>query len=386
VPGRASASDRAKLSARELNRATLSRQLLLEREPLGAAEAVHRIVALQAQEPASPYLALWNRVADFHPADLDVAFAERKVVKASLLRLTLHAIHADDYAAFHGAMLPSLRASRLNDRRFTSSGLTAADADALLPQLLEFLAQPRTGAEVEELLEDRIGERKPRVWWALRMFAAVHHAPTGPPWSFATASSFVAAPTTEPAAHDGSVRQLVLRYLEAFGPATVRDVAQATMLRQPVLARALQTLAAGQIEQLEGPAGVTLFDVPGAPRTTEEISAPPRLLPMWDSILLAYADRSRVIPAQYRPVVIRRNGDVLPTLLVDGHVAGVWRPVEDGIEVTAFHRLDDGTWQDLEAEASSLLTLLADREPIVYRRYARWWDSLPGEDVRVLGG
>jgi hypothetical protein len=386
VPDRASARDRAKLGARELNRATLGRQLLLQREPLGAAVAVHRVLALQAQEPASPYLSLWNRVVDLHPADLDVAFAERRVVKASLLRLTLHAVHADDYAAFHGAMLPSLRASRLNDPRFTSSGLTAADADALLPELLEFLAQPRTGAEVEELLEDRIGERKPRLWWALRMFAALHHAPTGPPWSFAAASSFVAAPTTPPEAHDGSVRRLVLRYLHAFGPATLHDVAQATMLRQPVLTRALQALVAGQVEQFEGPAGVTLFDVPGASRPAAEVAAPPRLLPMWDSVLLAYADRSRVIPPQYRSVVIRRNGDVLPTLLVDGYVAGVWRPVDDGIEATAFHRLDDATWQALEAEASSLITFLADREPIVYRRYARWYDSLPGEDVRVVGG
>ena len=106
---------------------------------------------------------------------------------------------------------------------------------------------------------------------------------------------------------------------------------------------------------------------------------------MWDSILLAYADRSRIIPPDYRPLVTRRNGDVLPTLLVDGYVAGVWRPVEDGIEATAFHRLADDAWEGLEAEARSLLALLAGREPTVYSRYAHWWNQLPGAEVRVLG-
>jgi hypothetical protein len=107
---------------------------------------------------------------------------------------------------------------------------------------------------------------------------------------------------------------------------------------------------------------------------------------MWDSSLLAYADRSRVLPAEYRKVVIRNNGDVLPTLLVDGHVAGVWRPVEGGIEATAFHELPAGAWNGLATEAQSLVGFLAGREPDVYRRFGRWWSSMPGADVRVLPG
>jgi hypothetical protein len=105
---------------------------------------------------------------------------------------------------------------------------------------------------------------------------------------------------------------------------------------------------------------------------------------MWDSVLLAYSDRSRVIPPDYRRSVIRSNGDVLPTLLVDGYVAGVWRPVKGGIEATAFHQLSDDTWTDLAAEAAALVAFLADRDPTVYRRYARWWTTLPSADVRVL--
>ena len=372
------------LTVRRLNRATLGRQLLLAREPLDVAAAVRRLAALQAQEAASPYLALWNRLAGFDPAELDAAFADRSVVKATLLRLTQHAVHAEDYPAFHAAMVSSLRASRLHDRRFTSTGLSVADADAVLPEVLEFTARPRTKAEVEELLEARLGEPNPRMWWALRTFAPLWLAPTGGPWSFGRRSSFVTAPLLLPAERrDDAVRRLVRRYLEAFGPATVADIAQFTMLTRALARDALGALA-GELERLEGPDGTELFDVPGGSRPAEDTPAPPRLLPMWDSILLAYADRSRVVPTDYRRLVTRSNGDVLPTLLVDGHVAGVWRPVEGRIQATAFHRLPDEAWVGLAAEAGALQAFLADRDPMVYRRYAHWWTRLPSAEVRSL--
>ena len=374
------------LTARRLNRATLGRQLLLAREPLDVAAAVRRLAALQAQEAASPYVALWNRLAGFDPADLDAAYADRTVVRATLLRITSHAVHAEDYPAFHNAMVPSLRASRLHDRRFTSSGLTIADADALLPHLLEFATQPRVKAEVEDLLEARLGDRNPRAWWALRTFAPLWHAPTGGPWSFGPRSSFVAAPVQlPPEDQDASIQWLLRRYLEAFGPATVADFAQFTLLTRAVARDALGALA-GELERLEGPDGAELFDVPGGPLPAEDTPAPPRLLPMWDSILFAYFDRSRVIPPDYRRLVIRNNGDALPTLLVDGYVAGVWRPVEGGIEAAAFHRLPEAAWTGLAAEAAALTAFLAGRDPAVYRRYRHWWDKLPSAEVRVLAG
>ena len=144
-----------KLSARQLNRATLGRQLLLQREPLDVIDAVHRIVALQAQEPASPYIALWNRVTDFDPTDLDRAFASHDVVKASLLRITLHAVTAGDYPAFHEAMQRSLRAARLDDARFTREGVTVDDVEALVPDLLAFAVDPRSNQDVERWLAER---------------------------------------------------------------------------------------------------------------------------------------------------------------------------------------------------------------------------------------
>jgi hypothetical protein len=142
---------------------------------------------------------------------------------------------------------------------------------------------------------------------------------------------------------------------------------------------------AATLTTLEGPGGRELFDVPGTPLPGGDTPAPPRLMAMWDSILLAYADRSRVIPEEYRPLVIRRNGDVLPTLLVDGHVAGVWRPVDGAVEARAFHPLPDDAWDGLAAEARDLLAFLAARGPAPYGgRYARWWPTLPPGEARVL--
>lgn len=375
-----------RLTARRLNRATLQRQLLLRREPIDVVTAVRRVVALQAQEAPSPYLALWNRLSDFDPAALDAAFAGHALVKATLLRITLHAVDAGDYPAFHAAMVPSLRASRLNDRRFTSTGLSIADADAQVPLVLEFLAKPRTNAEVEAFLAERLGAPQPRLWWALRTFAPLVHAPTGGPWSFGPRPAYLAARGRPPELDRGAaVSALVMRYLAAFGPATAADIAQFTLFTRAAAREALQSLP-GELRRLEGPDGAELFDLPGAPLPAEDTPAPARLMAMWDSVLLAYADRGRVIPPEYRKLVTRINGDVLPTLLVDGYVAGVWRPADGGIEATAFHPLPERTWQELAAEAHALLALLADRDPHVYRRYANWWAKLPSAEVRVLPG
>ncbi len=174
------------LSSRQLNRATLDRQLLLERSKVSVPEAVKRVVAIQAQEPASPYLALWNRIDGFDPIELDEAFATRVVVKASLLRITLHTVHSDDYTVFHESMLPALRGSRLADNRFLLTGMTVDEADALVPKLLEYARTPRTKVEIEAMFGDELGERPhSRLWWALRTYAPLIHFPGARPglWS-----------------------------------------------------------------------------------------------------------------------------------------------------------------------------------------------------------
>jgi Winged helix DNA-binding domain len=319
------------ITAAGLNRATLGRQLLLERGALGVEDAARRVVAIQAQQPASPYIALWNRLAGFDPADLDAAFTSRRLVKATLMRFTLHVVHASDHLALHTAMQPTLQ-SRLADPRYHGSGLRPADADGVIAELLAFASQPRTKAEAEA---------------------------------------------------EEALQTLVQRYLAGFGPASVADVAQFALVQRSRARGALQALS-GILEQLAGPGGTELFDIPGALRPPADTPAPPRLLPMWDSILLAYADRSRVIPPEFRAVVTRSNGDVLPTILVDGYVAGVWRTVDDGIEVTALRPLSAAAWRGLGAEARALTAFLAGRDARAYSRYHHWWAKLPGGEARIL--
>ncbi|MFF0554484.1 winged helix DNA-binding domain-containing protein [Streptomyces sp. NPDC004266] len=377
------------ISARALNRSTLRRQLLLERAPLGVADAVRRVVCLQAQHPGSPYVALWNRVADFDPGRLDGAVDGFELVRSTLMRLTLHLVHAEDYRAFREGMEPTLRGSRLHDPRFTKAGFTAADADALLPGLLAYAGSARTGAELRRHIEEgRGGPVEAVVWRMVRQYAPLWHAPTGPPWSFGTAQSFVTAAElpvlADPEASAAGLAALVRRYLEGFGPASVPDMAQFTTAPRRLVREAVRSLE-GELDRLEGADGTVLYDVPGAVRPGGDVPAPPRLMAMWDSVLLAYADRSRVIPPAYRKHVIRVNGDTLPTLLVDGYVAGVWRPVDGGIEASAFHPLTAGDWEGLAAEAASLGALLADRDPRVYGRYDHWWaKGLPSVETRVL--
>ena len=175
---------------------------------------------------------------------------------------------------------------------------------------------------------------------------------------------------------DAALRTLVLRYLAAFGPASRQDFAQFAMLRQVEVRPAFEALAESLV-MLTGPDGATLYDVPGAFLPGGDVPAPPRLLGMWDSVLLAYADRSRIIPPAYRSHVIRRNGDVLPTVLVDGFVAGVWRVLDGGVEVTVFHALSNEDWDGVEQEARGLGPLLAERDDALYARFGHWWSRLP---------
>jgi hypothetical protein len=381
-------------NGRELNRATLARQLLLSRVCLSVGDAVRRVVALQAQQPASPYVALWNRLAGFDAGELDGAFAGHFVVRAQLMRVTMHAVHASDHQAFREAMEPTLRASRLGDPRFTSSGLTLADADALMGGLLDFAGQPRTAAECISWLSRQMDTPMPPLAWRmLRQYAPLWHVPSGAPWSFGTQTPFVAACPRPVLADTGvsdlALQTLVRRYLEGFGPASIADMARFALVQRARVKAAVQALG-DSLVVLEGPSGVVLYDVPGGLRPAGDVPAPPRLMAMWDSILLAYADRSRVIPVGYQALVTRTNGDVLPTLLVDGYVAGVWRAVPEGIEATAFHPLPDPAWEGLAAEARALVPFLAGREPEVYRRYHHWWDkafvALPGAETRLLSG
>ena len=149
------------------------------------------------------------------------------------MRITLHAVAKDDYPAFQHAMVSSLRAARLHDDRFKQTGLSIEEADGVVPDVLEHLAEPRTNAEMEVWLEARFGAPVPRLWWALRHYAPVVHAPTGGAWAHRERSAYIAAPVAPPGGNPApSQRQLVRRYLKGFGPASAADIAQFTMLRR----------------------------------------------------------------------------------------------------------------------------------------------------------
>lgn len=377
------------VSARELNRATLARQLLLKRADLDPVTAISRLCALQAQEPASPYLALWTRLADFDPTVLDDAFATQVVVKATLMRMTLHAVSAADYPTLWSALADYSRRARTLDPRFAPTGRSDEEVRQLTGRALPAMDRPRSNAEMTALLDELAGPvPDPGWWWAVRAFAPIVHAPTGGPWWFGRRPSYVAAPTAPDAGdREDSLDKVALSYLAAFGPATVLDLAQFLKLaRRPVRAT-IERLTA-HLDVLDGPDGQPLYDVPDGPRPPADTAAPARFLPMWDSVLLAYADRSRIIPTDVRKHVIRQNGDILPTILVDGYVAGVWMPehTDDGpvIRVTPFHPLDDETWGQLRTEAAELIAFLQPREPGIYRRYLRWWAALPHGQSRAL--
>ena len=374
------------LTLRQLNRATLARQLLLRRERLGVVAAIDRVIALQAQEPASPYMALWNRVQGFDPADLDHAYTSHAIVKSTSVRMTLHAVTAADYPRFHEAMQPSLRSARLDDDRFLVAGVTKQQADDVIHELLAYADEPRSNKDMDAWIDARFGELpKPGVWWAIRTYGPFVHAPTSGPWMFGPKPGYLASPYPERSGDpERDLQHLVHRYLEGFGPATIADVAQFTHVRRSRVKAAVDALGDGLVRP-DGPGKALLLDVPGGVIPDEDTPAPPRLLGMWEEVLLAYDDRSRTIPEAIRKHIIRINGDVLPALLVDGHVAGVWRPVDDGIEATALVPIDDDAWAGLDAEARDLRRFLADRDPAVYRRYGHWWSRLPEGEVRILG-
>lgn len=375
----------------QLNRATLARQQLLARHPGDPAAMTRHLVAVQAQEPAAPSLALWNRLDGFAPDDLHAALHDGTLLKATLLRLTLHLVHADDHPTFHAAMRPTLRGARLGDRRFSASGLTPADADAAVDDVLAHLAQaPRTNAEMTAWLTARLGDadRAERMWWALRHTAPLRHAPGDGPWTFGRRPAYLPAATAPVAGRpDDHLPGLVARYLAAYGPATVADAAQFLGVQRGRVKAAVVALD-DQLVRTTGPDGRELLDVPDAPSPDGDVRAPARLLGMWDNVLLAHLDRTRLLPETLRRVVIRPNGDVLPTVLVDGHVVGVWRSTDDGVEVSTFTDLPASAWEELAQEATGLRAFLAARgDPDPFGRFAHWWAKLPTPArVRSLPG
>jgi Winged helix DNA-binding domain len=304
-------ADERVLSRRELNRAVLGRQLLLERRSLPVPRAVERLCALQAQYSPSPYIALWSRLQGFRKDALTRVLERRDVVRATLMRITLHIVSARDYPYFAAVWMP---ATQEMTPRVTPETL------AELSRMVYATARkPVTHAEIEAIAAAEMGGR-----WRTRCLAPLIQLPPSGTWRFhgrpqlQVMQEYLGGGL--PPREDGAER-LVRSYLAAFGPATQSDVLRFAGMRVGDLQPGLERL---ELRRFRDEGGRVLLDLRRAPRPKEATSAPVRFLPKWDHALLAYDDRTRILPAELQSTVIRKNGDVLPTFLVDGMVAGLW--------------------------------------------------------------
>ncbi|MEU9236620.1 winged helix DNA-binding domain-containing protein [Streptomyces subrutilus] len=321
------------LDNRALNRATLARQLLLSRAEMSAGDAVEHLLGLQAQNVKPPYFQLHARLAGFRPAELAGLMETRQVVRMVTMRSTIHTHTADDALALRPLVQPA-RDREVNHFR---KGLAGVDLDRLAELARAFVeAAPRTMAELrEELLKEWPDADPQSLSVAARCrLPLVQVTPRGV-WG---RSGQVRLTTVEnwlgrPAGAAQPVDEVVLRYLAAFGPASVKDMqvwAGLTRLRE-----AFERLRPGLAVFRDGN-GVELFDLPEAPRPDGDTPAPPRFLPEFDNLLLSHADRTRVVAPEIKGRTWTGN-QAHCTLLVDGFLAGLWRLDGETLTVQLFH-------------------------------------------------
>ncbi|MEV0699119.1 winged helix DNA-binding domain-containing protein [Saccharopolyspora sp. NPDC050389] len=312
------------LSLRELNRATLERQLLLRRSERSAVEVIDHLVGMQAQAPFPPYFGLWTRLAEFRPDDLAQRLLDRSVVRIVLMRGTVHLVSAADCLLLRPLVQPIMdRALRTNNQhRAEIAGLDHAKLAAVARELLD--EQPRTAAQLGPLLAEKWPDRKPAsLAFAIRVLLPLVQIPPRAVWgrsgqpTYATAETWLGQPlATEPALED-----VLRRYLAAFGPATVADMqAWCGLTGLKAIASRLD------LRSFRDENGRELLDLPDAPRPDPDVPSPPRFLPPFDNLLLSHKDRSRVMREEDRKRLFSVKNAVLPgTILVDGFLHGTWR-------------------------------------------------------------
>lgn len=358
----ASKTTRPVLGNRALNRATLERQFLLRRAPgadMSVKGAVEHLVGLQAQNVKPPYYALAARLDGFDPEELSALMASREVGRLVTMRSTIHTHTAEDCLTLR----PLVQAARDRELRMFRTGLAGVDLERLRDLARELVEeQPRTMKELREALLKDWPDADP---FALSVAARcllplVQVTPRGL-WgrsgqvTLTTAEHWFGREAEPVAAPD----ETVLRYLKAFGPASVKDMqtwSGLTRMRE-VFERLRPALAVFQDER-----GVELFDLPDAPRPDAGTPAPPRFLPEFDNLLLSHADRARVVPEAYK-VRTWKGNQAYSTFLVDGFLAGIWRLAETKedavVTVQPFGELTRAQRGELAEEGARMLSIFS---------------------------
>lgn len=354
------------LDPRALNRALLARQLLLQRHALSAAEAIERLVGIQSQAPLPPYYGLWTRLEGFAPAELSDLITGRVVVRIVLMRGTVHLVTARDCLALRPVLQPLL------ERWFHRSSpygrqLAGVDIAAVVTAGRALVEEtPYTLAALGALLRERWPDREANALaQAIRALAPLVQVPPRGLWGVSgqTTLTTTEAWLGQPLATDTAPDALILRYLAAFGPATIADAQKwsgLTALRAP-FARLRPRLLTFRDER-----GRELFDLPDAPRPDPATPAPARFLAEFDNVLLAHADRTRITSEEHRARFMTVNGLVLGTVLVDGFVGGLWKIARERgaatLHVTPFAPLALPARAALTEEGARLLAFAAPGE------------------------
>jgi hypothetical protein len=355
------------LPTRALNRATLERQLLLGRRSVSILDAVDHLVGLQAQVPLNPYTALWSRLDPFDPGELGRLVEDRAVVRIIVMRATIHLVTVDDCLLLRPLAQPVVD-GELARHPELAPALRGVDTDAVVAFARPLLASPCTLGELRAAMTERFPEHDgAALAQACRNLLALVQVPPRGVWGrtgqirYATAEAWLGRPLVA----SPSIDDVVLRYLAAFGPATVADVSAWSRLTgmREVVDRLRPRLRPFRDER-----GRELVDLPDAPRPDPDTPAPVRFLPEYDNALLSHADRARFVDPEPRSRLAADGRRVEGTVLVDGRVAGIWRieresrkrsPAVLVVDLVDRDRLPAAVRDEVEGEGLALLGLVA---------------------------
>jgi len=346
------------LTQRQLNRALLARQHLLERVTRPAFDEIEHLVGLQAQIPSDPYVGLWSRLDGFSTDELSGLVERGDVVRTPVMRGTLHLVSADDALALRALTQPVLERMFWKGSPFARH-LQGLDVEEVLAAGRAFLDEkPRPSSALAKHLGVRWPDRDATsLAYALRFLTPMIQVPPRGTWAASHQPTWATVETWlgRPVPNDPTPDTAILRYLAAFGPASVMDV-QAWCWRTK-LREGMERLRP-ELRTFRSEAGVELFDLPDAPRPDPETPAPPRFLPEYDNLVLSHADRSRVIDRVF-------GGDDWwkGACLVDGVVRATWRlvraPERSRLEIKTFEPMLATDRLALAEEAERLLAFAA---------------------------